>query len=155
MSDGIVFDGGTDADGKRLLELHHAYLEANATFDVPPLRKIWSTDPSAVFFNLNGHTYVVVEHWARLCEYYGKRLQTCLWTATDVKVMVRGDMAVITCHRLSPVKWVGPESEPATYRDQPRRRSRSTMVFAREGGDWRVVHTHFSEASNDARPGNI
>ena len=69
--------------------------------------------------------------------------------------MVRGDMAVITCHRLSPVKWVGPEHEPRTYQENPRRHSRSTMVFAREGGEWRVVHTHFSEASSDARPGGI
>jgi hypothetical protein len=29
------------------------------------------------------------------------------------------------------------------------------MVFARENGDWRVVHTHFSEASTDPRPGGI
>jgi ketosteroid isomerase-like protein len=155
MTEAVVFDGGTDAERTRLLDLHRAYLEANATFDVPALRRLWSTDPRAVFFNLNGHTYVGVEHWARLWEYYRTRLHTGLWTATDVKLMVRGDMAVITCHRLSPVQWVGAESEPAAYRDQPRRRSRSTMVFAREGGDWRVVHTHFSEASSDARPGNI
>ncbi len=155
MSDPIAYDGGTEADRRRLLELHAAYLSANATFDVPALRKIWSKDPGAVFFNLNGHTYVGVEQWTRLWEYYGSRLQTGVWTASDVKVMVRGDMAVITCHRLSPVKWVGPQNEPRTYQENPRRHSRSTMVFAREDGDWRVVHTHFSEASTDPRPGGI
>ena len=53
------------------------------------------------------------------------------------------------------MKWVGPEHEPVSYRENPRRHSRSTMVFAREHGEWRVVHTHFSEASTDARPGDI
>ena len=155
MADDVVYDGGTDEERRRLLEMHAAYLEANATFDVPALRKLWSTDPTAVFFNLNGHTYVGVAQWTRLWEYYGTRLQTGVWTPTDIKVMVRGDMAVITCHRLSPVKWVGPENEPVTYRENPRRHSRSTMVFARESGEWRVVHTHFSEASSDERPGGI
>ena len=155
MSKTIVYDGGSEEDRARLLAMHEAYLAANATFDVPALRPLWSRDPGAVFFNLNGHTYVGVEHWAKLWAYYGTRLQTGLWTATDLKVMVRGDMAMITSHRVSPVKWVGPESEPVTYHDNPRRHSRSTMVFAREGGEWRVVHTHFSEASTDPRPGDI
>ena len=109
-----MYDGGSDEDRSRLLELHAAYLEANATFDVPALRKIWSEDPTAVFFNLNGHTYVGVEHWTRLWNYYQSRLQTGLWTPSEVKVMVRGDMAVITCHRLSPAAWVGwPLATPA------------------------------------------
>ena len=155
MTDAIVHDGGSEADRRRLLELHAAYLEANATFDVPALRPMWSEDPTAVFFNLNGHTYVGVEHWTRLWDYYRPRLKTGVWTPSDLKVMVRGDMAVITCHRLSPVEWIGAEPVPRSYVDKPRRRSRSTMVFARERGDWRVVHVHFSEASTDPRPGDI
>ena len=33
--------------------------------------------------------------------------------------------------------------------------SRSTMVFRKEAGDWRVIHVHFSEASTAPRPGGI
>ena len=33
--------------------------------------------------------------------------------------------------------------------------SRSTMVFRKENGDWRVVHAHFSPASAAARPGGV
>jgi hypothetical protein len=40
MSDEIVYDGGTDEDRTRLLEMHAAYLVANATFDVPALQKL-------------------------------------------------------------------------------------------------------------------
>jgi ketosteroid isomerase-like protein len=33
--------------------------------------------------------------------------------------------------------------------------SRSTMIFRRENGEWRVVHVHFSEGSVEPRPGGI
>ena len=33
--------------------------------------------------------------------------------------------------------------------------TRSTMVFRKEAGEWRVVHTHFSEASAGERPGGV
>jgi ketosteroid isomerase-like protein len=29
------------------------------------------------------------------------------------------------------------------------------MVFRKENGDWRVVHTHFSESSAGERPGGV
>jgi hypothetical protein len=29
------------------------------------------------------------------------------------------------------------------------------MVFRKEAGEWRVVQTHFSEASAGARPGGV
>jgi hypothetical protein len=33
--------------------------------------------------------------------------------------------------------------------------TRSTMVFRKEQGEWRVVHAHFSEASAGPRPGGV
>ena len=33
--------------------------------------------------------------------------------------------------------------------------TRSTMVFRKEAGEWRVVHVHFSEASSGERPGGV
>ena len=29
-------------------------------------------DPTNVFFNMNGHTYVGLEHWTRLWQYYAQ-----------------------------------------------------------------------------------
>jgi hypothetical protein len=66
----IHFDGGSDADHTAVLAAHHAYLRANAAFDWPTLKPIWSDDPSNVFFNMNGHTYVGLEHWSQLWQYY-------------------------------------------------------------------------------------
>ena len=58
MESPIQFDGGSDADRKAVVGAHDAYLQANAAFDWPALKPIWSDDPSSVFFNMNGHTYV-------------------------------------------------------------------------------------------------
>lgn len=151
----VVFDGGADADRTRVLEVHQAYLDANASFDGAALRTIWSDDATNVFFNLNGHTYVGLDHWLRLWDHYRIRLGTGTWTPEDVKVVIRGDMAVVTCHRHSPTAWIGQGPTPAGYTEDPDRRSRSTMVLVRERGDWKAVHAHFSEMSRGPRPGGI
>jgi ketosteroid isomerase-like protein len=156
MSQPVRFDGGSPEDRRRLLALHEAYLEANGRFDVDALRKIWSADPTSIFFNLNGHTYVGLEQqWARLWDHYRTRLRTVEpWVSRDVKVTVRGDMALITCHRTCRLDWVGDGPPPTGFAGKTIG-SRSTEVLAREGGDWKVVHVHFSVASEEPRPGDI
>jgi len=52
----IHFDGGSDADHTAVLAAHDAYLRANAAFDWPALKRIWSDDPTNVFFNMNRQT---------------------------------------------------------------------------------------------------
>ena len=75
------------------------------------------------------------------------------WTSHDVRVVVRGDMAVITCHRNVRLRWFG--SDPAgSFANKPVA-SRSTEVFVRENGDWKVAHVHFSPAGEGPRPGNF
>lgn len=151
----VVFDGGSDEDRRQVLIVHDAYLDANARFDVGALARIWDDDPGNVFFNLNGHTYVGREHWFRLWDYYRGRLHTGRWEPDDVKIVIRGEVAVLTSHRLSPSRWIGTESPPPGFRDRPERRSRATMVLMRRAGDWKIVHVHFSEMSQEPRPGGI
>jgi len=65
-------------------------------------------------------------------------------------------MAVIWCHRETRRQWVGKDQPPRDIHYAGERFiTRSTMVFHREGGDWRVVHAHFSEADSGPRPGGI
>jgi hypothetical protein len=65
-------------------------------------------------------------------------------------------MAVIWCHRDTRRHWVGKDQPPRDIHYEGERFiTRSTMVFRREGGDWRVVHAHFSEADTGPRPGGI
>jgi ketosteroid isomerase-like protein len=145
-----------DADREAVLDALAQYLKANATFDWEALRPIWSDDPQNVFFNMNGHTYVGLEHWTRLWKYYRERVDTGLWEPFDINVTIRGDMALVTCHRKTKRKWKGAESERLAHDvDKPDFVSRSTMVMVKESGRWKTVHVHFSEASAGSRPGNI
>jgi len=156
MPDNVHYDGGSDADRTRILEAHEAYLRANAAYDWKALRAIWSDDPTNIFFNMNGHTYVGLEHWSRLWQYYGQHKESGWWEPFDVKVIVRGDMAVVTCHRRTTTRWKPASSErPAAGHEDKAFVSRSTMVLVRERGDWKTVHVHFSEGRDTPRPGGV
>ena len=155
MTTEVIFDGGSETDRRRVLELQQAYLEANATFDWAALDKIWSHRSDSVFFNMNGHTYVGLVHWTELWKYYHDRIDSGLWEPYDIKVVIRGEMAVATCHRRTQRRWKGPAAERPPEHVDKSFISRSTMVMVREGGDWKTIHVHFSEASPGPRPGGI
>jgi hypothetical protein len=148
--------GGSPADRARILALHEAYLDANASFDLDKLEPIWSEAPEALFFNLNGHTYRGREHWFRLWRFYRRNVRSSYWTPFDLGGVVSADMAVVWCHRRTRRNWTGSEPPPRDiHYAGDEFVTRSTMVFRREAGDWRVVHVHFSEASAGARPGGV
>src|SRR5260370_19339255 len=107
MPDNVHDDGGYATDHTRILEAHQAYLDANSAFDWKALRPIWSDDPTNVFFNMNGHTYVGLEHWTRLWQYYGERLETGQWEPFDVKVIRRGRSALGAGPRRHKTPWTG------------------------------------------------
>jgi ketosteroid isomerase-like protein len=146
--------GGRPEDRKRLLERLHDYLDANARFDWEKLQDIWSGEPEGVFFNLNGHTYCGREHWTRLWQYYKDNVDSGYWSPYEIGGAVSDDLAVIWCHRHTRSEWVGKDPTPS----RPYGKefiSRSTMVFRKEDGDWRVIHVHFSPASEAPRPGGV
>ena len=155
MSEGKLI-GGSETDRKRLLQLLDDYIEANQHFDWQRLQPIWSELPEATFFNLNGHTYNGADHWRRLWVYYKQNVKGSYWTPFDIGGIINGDMAVIWCHRDTRRNWVGKEQPPRDIHYQGDKFvTRSTMVFHKEGGNWRVVHAHFSEADSGPRPGGI
>jgi ketosteroid isomerase-like protein len=149
--------GGSESDRKSILQQHHAYLEANTDFDWEKLQGIWSGAPEATFFNLNGHTYNGRDHWTRLWKFYKQNVDSSFWTPYDISGVVSGDMAVVWCHRRTRRRWVGKEPPPEVVVDYANAEfvSRSTLVFRKEEGEWRVVHAHFSPASSAARPGGV
>lgn len=147
--------GGSAEDQQRILERLDQYLEANARFDWAALQDIWSGAPEALFFNLNGHTYRGREQWTNLWKYYQGNVASSYWTPFDIGGVVAGDLAVVWCHRHTQSDWVGQDPAPTSRRYGEEFVSRSTMVFRKEDGDWRVVHVHFSEASTAPRPGGV
>ena len=146
--------GGSPADHRRLLERMDEYLDANARFDWEQLQDLWSAAPESVFFNLNGHTYKGREQWTRLWQYYKGNVASGYWTPFDIGGVVDGNLAVIWCERQTRSEWQS--SDPMPSRPYGKDFvSRSTMVFRRENDDWRVVHVHFSPASETPRPGGV
>jgi len=146
--------GGTAEDRRRLVERMEQYLDVNGRFDWEALQDIWSGAPEAVFFNLNGHTYKGREHWTRLWQYYKGNVASGYWAPFDIGGVVNDTLAVIWCERHTRSEWVGQDPVPS----RPYGKdfvSRSTMVFRKEAGEWRVVHVHFSPASDAPRPGGV
>jgi ketosteroid isomerase-like protein len=146
--------GGSPEDRTRVLQRMDDYLDANARFDWVKLQDIWSDAGEAVFFNLNGHTYKGREHWTRLWKYYQNNVASSYWTPFAVGGVVSDGLAVVWCERHTRSEWVGNDPMPS----RPYGKdfvSRSTMVFRKEAGDWRVVHVHFSPASESERPGGV
>ena len=156
MTQPVNFDGGSDADRAQVIDALHAYLEANATFDWRALARIWSRDEKNVFFNMNGHTYLGLDQWTRLWQYYSERVDTGWWEPYDINVLIRGDMALVTCHRKTQRRWKGREENRLAYDvDKPSFISRSTMAMLKEPDGWKTVHVHFSQAATGPRPGNV
>jgi ketosteroid isomerase-like protein len=148
--------GGTEEDRKEILKLHEEYLDLNARFDWQNLQAVFSPAPEATYFNLNGHTYNGREHWTELWRFYGKNVQSAYWTPYDIGGTVANDLAVIWCHRKTRRQWIGKGSPPRNINyDNTQFVSRSTMVFRKEDGQWRVVHAHFSPGDPGPRPGDI
>ena len=148
--------GGSPEDRRRLLARMDQYLAVNARFDWVKLQDIWSGAPEAVFFNLNGHTYQGREHWTRLWQFYQNNVASSYWTPFDIGGVITDEMAVIWCRRDSRRHWVGEDQPPREIHYKGDKFiTRSTMVFHKEAGDWRVVHAHFSEADPGPRPGGI
>jgi hypothetical protein len=148
----LVFDGGSEQDRQRLMEIHQRWLDANDVLDSDELRKDWSADPTNVFFNSNGFTYVGLRDWLILWDYYRTRLNNLGPAEWDgIKVMIRGDMAVITeAYGIKHRSWVGEQTARPDLVAKPY--IRSTMVYVRQEGDWQCVHAHFSPGNSGLRP---
>ena len=148
--------GGSAEDRAEILKLQADYIDVNTRFDWENLQPLFSPAPEATFFNLNGHTYRGREHWTRLWKFYGQQVQSTYWTPYDIGGVVTGDLAVAWCHRKTRRQWVGKEPPPRDiHYDNSEFVSRSTMVFRKEDGKWRVVHAHFSPADQGPRPGGV
>jgi hypothetical protein len=147
-----VFDGGTEADRAALLRLYYDFRLANDALDGTALRKVWSADPSTVFFNTNGHAYHGLDDWLKIWDHYRTRLQLVKPGGSGtIRITVRGDMALITDDRVGRYwRWMGREDQPDFLVDKPY--IRATQVCLREGGGWKVVHAHFSSGSVGPRP---
>src|SRR5437867_6653239 len=101
---------------------------------------------------MNGHTYVGLEQWSRLWRYYAEHKESGWWDPFDVKVIVRGEMAGVTCHRKTTSRWKPETGKPDAAHDAKSCTWRATMVLVKESGDWQSVNAPSSEARDTPRP---
>lgn len=152
----IEWIGGSEEDRKAVADQHEAYLVANSKFDWDHLESVYSAEPWATYFNLNGHTYKGREHWIRLWKYYIERQRIGYWTPFDMTGVISGDLATVWCHRHTQSEWFGADKPMMRRENAKAFVSRSTMIFHRENGEWRCVHVHFSDSrSDEPRPGGV
>jgi ketosteroid isomerase-like protein len=143
-----------EKDRAEVFEVHMRYMHANTVIDSKLLAELWDTDPSNVFFNLTGHNYRGLDHWTKLWDYYTTRFQAKFpWISYDHNIWVDGDVAWLTCMRVSQLGWVGEEPAPMSTFDPVV--SRGTEIYRRIDGQWKAVHVHYSPAATTPRPGNI
>ena len=149
----FVFDGGTARDHRQLEAFYAQLWRANDTLEDAALRPVWSDDPDSVFFNTNGHTYTGIEDWFQIWAHYRDRLVAPVeGSSTQVRVTVRGDLAVITdAHRSRALRWIGSEAEPDYITDY----MRATVVCLRENDAWKGIHAHYSSGRDGPRPDQV
>jgi hypothetical protein len=147
-----AFDGGAAEDHERLLRLYYDFRLANDGLDNDALRKIWTRDPSSVFFNTNGHAYHGIDDWLHIWDHYRTRLELVRPGGSGaIRIAVRGDMALITDDRVGRYwRWMGQEDQPNFLIDRPY--IRATVVCVRENGEWKAMHGHFSSGRTGKRP---
>ena len=91
----------------------------------------------------------------RKSAFYGQHVQSSYWTPFDIGGVVTDGLAVVWCHRHTRRQWAGTEPPRDLNYTNTAFISRSSMVFRKEEGQWRVVHAHFSPADAGPRPGGI
>ncbi len=117
-------------------------------------------------FNLNGHTYYGLDEMRKAWEYYTGALEIDVCQLWDYRILVEGDLAVITCEGVFPTKQSGDDDWGASNltiagKDEAPVgiRFRETSYARRDDGQgnpvWKLWHFHCSPTAPDTeeRPG--
>ena len=145
----VTFDGGTQNDREDVLLMYHGFMFANDYVDFELLTEYWDDDPKNLFFNTNQHTYEGLSDWENIWIYYKPKFKLEKpYYPGRLRVVIRDDMALVAADGIKRFKsWVGSSENfhnPPDYR--------ATKVMVKKGGEWKIVHSHFSEGSDGVRP---
>lgn len=142
----VHYDGGTDEDRQALLDAFLAFWQANNHLDIPALRELWLDSPDSVYYNSNGFTYKGFDDWLGIWRYYAPRFRLVKEaTLSDVRMIVRGDMAVVMDDGVNRLFEVTGEVAGRPIASHPV--MRGTMVYLRFDEGWKCVHAHYSPAA--------
>ncbi|QLL09226.1 YybH family protein [Mycobacterium vicinigordonae] len=126
-------------DNAEIMRLHREFVDANNPLDSSWLRQHASAVPNElVWFNLNGATYVGQDHIAQLWDALSTAMKEDALSSEvhDEHIEVDGDVAWVTY--LS--RYQADFGELGSYDGG----MRSTEIWRRRNGEWKLVHGHFS-----------
>ena len=126
------------ADEDTIWELHNGFVLANKTAHHPFLEAHMAPGMTLIWYNLNQSNYLGVDHivelWKMLAAAMDGRPATC--DSRDDIVTVVGDMALVT-YMISLSADFG---ELGKYEQD----GRTTEVWQRLEGEWKMIHFHCS-----------
>jgi ketosteroid isomerase-like protein len=140
------------ADVEEILRLSREWWEANGSFDIPRMVKVFpSPGDEYLMFNFNGHPYYGMKEKVQLWEWYSKLIEA--HTGIDVRIMrleVRGDTAWLACEGHADVQT--PDGEEWTGDSVTTPYFRATEIYHRDDGtgrpEWRMWHFHCSPTAD-------
>ena len=137
MSDAKLV-GGSEADRAKLLCRFDDYIEANEHFDWRGWRRSGANCPRPRSSTSTATPTTAPTTGAGCGAFYRQNVKGSYWTPFDIGGTITGDMAVIWCQRDTRRNWVGKDQPPRDIHYQGDKFvTRSTMVFHKEGGNWR------------------
>ncbi|MGH9030687.1 MAG: YybH family protein [Acidimicrobiia bacterium] len=128
----------TTTDEATILELHHGFVEANKTGDTSYLRAHMAPGPEGFrWYNLNKSVYVGMEHIIRLWDFLVALGGQATIPIKEEQVHVSGDVAFVSYIMQFDADFgaMGKVSQSA----------RSTEIWERQNGEWKMIHFHCSE----------
>jgi ketosteroid isomerase-like protein len=137
--------GGDEAE---VLALHHAFVEANKTADHPFLEAHMAPGMTLLWYNLNQSNYHGVDHivelWKMLAGVMNGKPGTV--TTRDDTVTIIGDAALVT-YLIDLAADFGQLGKVA-------QEGRTTEVWQRMDGEWKMIHFHCSNYVPGVMGGN-
>jgi ketosteroid isomerase-like protein len=121
--------------------VHDEWWEANRDCDIPRMRACFVGE-RYLMYNLNGHPYWGLDEKTALWEALGSKGVAIpdMEQPLNLRLDVHGDFAWLACDSI--IRITAPEVQPGLPTEPFR--VRSTEIYERSGGDWRIVHFHCS-----------
>jgi len=125
-------------DAEQIKELHDGFVQANTTADTAYLRAHMAPGPEGFrWYNLNKSIYVGMDHICRLWDFLAAMNSTGECPILEEQIHVNGDLAYVT-YLIDFKADFGPMGTAQMV-------ARTTEIWERLDGEWKMVHFHCSE----------
>ncbi len=128
----------TKTDYEQIKELHDGFVQANTNANTAYLRAHMAPGPEGFrWYNLNKSIYVGMDHICRLWDFLAAIGGTAECPILEEQIRINGDMAVVS-YVIDFKADFGPMGKTSMV-------ARTTEVWERLDGEWKMIHFHCSE----------